>query len=74
MIVLYFVFMAAYFMDSKTTCIDINNYNEAATEVVVVHIQLILSVVGTILIVLTRDRKKPKSDENKISSRNLASV
>jgi hypothetical protein len=74
MIVLYFVFMAAYFIDSKTTCIDIDNYGEASTEVIVVHLQLILSVVGTALMVLTRDRKKPKSDENKIPSRNLASV
>ena len=72
MIVLYFIFMAAYVNSNKSTCIDINNYNEANPEVIIVHLQLILSVLGTIVITLFRPRK-PKNETTILNSR-LASA
>jgi hypothetical protein len=72
MIVMYFIFMTAYATDSKSTCININNYNEANFEILMIHAQLILSLIGTMCIILFRDRKPP--NENKIPAHNLASV
>jgi hypothetical protein len=74
MIVMYFIFMSAYATESKSTCININNYKEANFEVIMIQFQLILSIIGTACLILFRDRKKSKSNEIDIPTRGLASV
>jgi uncharacterized membrane protein len=70
MIILYFIFIAAYAFGDNITCININNYNEATFELIFIHIQLILSILGTVFIILFRERKK----NEKTPAHNLASV
>lgn len=73
MIVMYFIFMAAYMSPNKSTCIDIDNYGEATIEVIMIHLQMILSIIGTSLIILLRHRP-PKNENKNITRRNLGSV
>jgi hypothetical protein len=72
MIVMYFLFMAAYASNDKSTCININNYGEANFEVIMIHFQVILSILGAFCIILFRQRQKPR--ETKPRPHNLASV